>query len=157
MDCWQFLQQCFFLSHRYSLFHNRRPQKKTAISLVSDNGEATVIKFDAGAMGQKTVSTPAGEALVITMDDGTPILKKGFPDLPKLTASIIIPDEKNMQVTVTESSYTDFENVLVAPSKGSFKRDVKPSDVPYEYGTEYQEDAFFPEGYCRNEGSLHSA
>jgi hypothetical protein len=125
-------------------FSQSATPKKTAISLVSDNGEATVIKFDAGAMGQKTVSTPAGEALVITMDDGTPILKKGFPDLPKLTASIIIPDEKNMQVTVTESSYTDFENVLVAPSKGSFKRDVKPSDVPYEYGTEYQEDAFFP-------------
>lgn len=118
--------------------------KKTAISLVSDNGIATVIKFNPGAMEQKTVSTPSGDALVISVDDGTPMLKKGFPDLPKLTASIIIPDDKNMQVTVTGSSYTDFENVLIAPSKGSLKRDVTPSSVPYEYSTAYQENAFFP-------------
>ena len=86
-------------------FSQSATPKKTAISLVSDNGEATVMKFDAGAMGQKTVSTPAGEALVITMDDGTPILKKGFPDLPKLTASIIIPDEKNMQVRLSGAAH----------------------------------------------------
>lgn len=118
---------------------------KTDISLISDNGETTVIKFSPGAMVQKPVSTPTGEALVITLDDGTPMLKKGYPDLPKLTASIIIPDDKNMQLTISGSSYTDIENVLVAPSKGSLKRDVIPSAVPYEYATAYQEDAFFPE------------
>lgn len=117
---------------------------KTEISLISDDGVTAVIQFNPGAMMQKSVTTPAGEALIITVDDGTPILQKGDPDLPKLTASIIIPDDKNMQVMVTGSSYTDYENVLVAPSKGSLKRDVTPGSVPYEYGTSYEEDAFFP-------------
>ncbi|MGB3074797.1 MAG: C25 family cysteine peptidase [Chitinophagales bacterium] len=126
-------------------FSQSATAQKTAISLVSDDGNTTVIRFNPGAMVQQTVNTPAGNAVVIKVDAGTPMLQKDFPDLPKLTTSIIIPDDKNMQVTVSSSSYTDFENVKVAPSKGSLKRDVQPSDVPYVYGSVYQENAFFPQ------------
>ncbi|MEP7129131.1 MAG: C25 family peptidase propeptide domain-containing protein, partial [Chitinophagales bacterium] len=117
---------------------------KTSISLLTDDAGKVTIKFEAGSFIQKKVNTPAGEAVIINIDKGTSMLEQGFPDLPKLTASIIVPDDKNMAVSVTESQYADYENVIVAPSKGSLNRDVDPATVAYTYGEVYSENNFFP-------------
>lgn len=119
--------------------------KKTSITLLSDDGQKTSVKFETGDMVQNMVTTSLGEAVIIKTDKGTPILKKGFPDLPKLTTSVIIPNDKEMQVTVTGSHFTDYGNVRVAPSKGTLLRTIDPSMVSYEYGSSYQENKFFPE------------
>ncbi|MGB3077276.1 MAG: C25 family cysteine peptidase, partial [Chitinophagales bacterium] len=117
---------------------------KTTVSLVNDDADKITIKFEAGKLIQKRVNTDSGEAVIINIDQGTPMLEKGFPDLPKLTASIIVPDDKSMEVSVTGSLYTDYENIIVAPSKGSLKRDIDPASVAYNYGEAYRENNFFP-------------
>lgn len=119
--------------------------KKTSVALLADDGTTTSIRFDFAAMEQQPVSTPQGDAVIISIDKGTPILSAGKPDLPKVAASVIIPDDKDMEITVTNSNYTDYENILVAPSKGTLLRTVDPSGVPYTYDSEvYDQDAFFP-------------
>ena len=43
----------------------------------------------------------------------------GAPSLPFFTESVIVPGQGNVSLEVTYTEYTDFEGVLVAPSKGS--------------------------------------
>ena len=36
------------------------------------------------------------------------------------------------------------KNISIAPSKGNITRLKNPKNIPYEFGTEYNQDAFFP-------------
>ena len=118
--------------------------QRTSITLLSDDASQIVLKFEPGSMTQQAVTTPKGNAVIVMTDQGTPVLNAGFPDLPKLTASIIVPDDKSMSVTVTESKYTDYENIMIAPSKGSMMRDTDPASVAYTFGEVYSDNHFFP-------------
>ena len=90
------------------------------------------------------IETPKGEMVFIDVEEGSPILKTGSPDLPKLTTSLLIPDKAEMDIEILGSSYTDFENYKIVPSKGNLTRDVDPSTVPYTWGKDYQKDQFYP-------------
>lgn len=116
----------------------------TAIELLPGSSQVIAIKFTPGAMSKRAVTTGYGQAFVIETDKGIPILKDGAPDLQKLTASVIIPDHANTSVSVVSSTYADYSNIDVAPSKGNLKRTTDPSAVPYVKGDVYNTDAFFP-------------
>jgi hypothetical protein len=81
---------------------------------------------------------------IIVAQNGSSMMQKGAPDLPKFTESLIIPDIDNMKVEVVDSKFIDVPNISIAPSKGNFSRTILPKNVPYEYGISYEEDAFFP-------------
>lgn len=114
------------------------------ILLLSSSENESVIKFILEEYGYNPVTTPWGEASVTRAKNTTPILKKGAPDLPKFTASVIVPDLAKMGVKVVSSSYTDYPAMEIAPSKGNITRDIDPQSVSYEKGIEYAADAFFP-------------
>jgi hypothetical protein len=97
-----------------------------------------------GDLRSKTVATPQGNMQIIQVEQGTPVLKAGAPDLPRLAFSLIIPTDKASKLTVVESEYTDIPNVRVAPSKGKLYRNQQPADVPYVFGDVYQKNAFYP-------------
>jgi hypothetical protein len=73
----------------------------------------------------------------ITLENGTQLLEKNAPDLPKLTTSLIIPDMANTTVKVLKSKYKEYKNIEIAPSKGNFTRDIDPATVKYNFGVEY--------------------
>ena len=50
----------------------------------------------------------------------------GAPDLPSIARSIIIPHQGTMTLRVVASSYEDYENILITPSKGNLPADGKP-------------------------------
>lgn len=116
----------------------------TTIKLVNTNSTTSTIEFIPGDYIIKKVATPQGEAQVVSLDKGTALLLAGAPDLQKLTASLIIPDRAEMELSIVSSNYYDVANVKIAPSKGNLKRNVNPADVPYTYGSAYTQDAFFP-------------
>jgi hypothetical protein len=112
--------------------------------LVSSNIDESTIHFRIDGYNTTTVLTPQGPAVVISLDGATQMLLAGAPDLPKMTASVIIPDLAQMKIEVLSADYQDFGNVVVAPSKGNLTRDIDPSGVPYSFGKEYGTDQFFP-------------
>ena len=116
----------------------------TAIKLVNTNSTSSTIEFIPGDYIIKKVATPQGEAQVVSLDKGTALLLAGAPDLQKLTASLIIPDRAEMELSIISSNYYDVANVKIAPSKGNLKRNINPADMPYTYGSAYTQDAFFP-------------
>ena len=92
-------------------------QTKTSID-VSGNIDRSVLKFDIDGFHLIPVNTPSGEMFIVNLEDGASILKEGAPDLDKFSRSIVIPDDKQMEVIVVSSDYIDYENILIAPSKG---------------------------------------
>ena len=72
------------------------------------------------------------------------IEEKGFPRLPRINRSIIIPDNGVMGWRVISADYIEIEGIEIAPSKGNITRDIDPATVPFEFGEVYQRDEFFP-------------
>ncbi|MBN2174867.1 MAG: choice-of-anchor D domain-containing protein [Bacteroidales bacterium] len=104
----------------------------------------SVIKLSIDGFYLHPVQTPNGEVFVPMLDETSPILQSGSPDLPKVTASVIIPDLAGMELEIISKSFTDFNNIEIAPSKGNLTRDIDPSTVPYVWGKVYQIDGFYP-------------
>ena len=106
--------------------------------------DRSVVHFTIDGFNLKEIQTPRGTAYTINMGKSTPLLTAGAPDLPKLTATLIIPDLAEMGVKVVSSSFKDYENMEIAPSKGVIMRDVDPASVPYQFGEQYNQNKFFP-------------
>ena len=90
------------------------------------------------------VTTPRGEANIISVPRTVSAAAAGEPNLPMIAVPVIIGDRALMHIEVAESEFTDYENIEVAPSKGDFPRSIDPEEVPYTYGECYSQDAFFP-------------
>lgn len=115
---------------------------KTSVKLVSHQGNETIITFKPGGIVlEKPV---AGKSEVCPrLDQGTPIHRKGYPDMDKLTTSLLIPADKEMQAEVISSRYEE-TNVSVLPSKGTLSRQTDPSTILREKAGIYHDDTFFP-------------
>ncbi len=121
------------------------PQPKPAeIILQAGNLQNSQIHVELEGYLKTDVLTPNGTAHTITIENSTAILEAGAPDLPKITASLVIPDQALMEINVTASAYTEYTNIDIAPSKGNLTRDIDPSTVPFTYGSAYSQDGFYP-------------
>ena len=123
---------------------NKSAPVKIQETLVSSSEEEIVIDVKVGGFFQSDVKTPNGQQMIISGEDMASMLIAGAPDLPMYPISMIIGNTAEMKVSVIESSYVDFKNIEVAPSKGNFSREINPEDVPYVYGEMYQQDEFYP-------------
>ncbi len=85
-----------------------------------------------------------GDFTVIHLDEGNEILKAGAPAVEHLTSAIIVDDSKAMSLEVTASEYEEFTNIFMLPSKGNLNRTIDPATVPYQEGSTYQQNQFYP-------------
>ena len=123
---------------------NSTTASKSKIEVASSNVETTNIQFNIDGFHLIPVDTPEGEMYLARLEDGASLLEMGAPDMHKFARSIVIPDDKQMAVKVLSSEFVDYENILIAPSKGNFSRNIDPADVVYDFGSVYQENVFFP-------------
>jgi hypothetical protein len=73
--------------------------------------------------------------------NGASFLKVGAPDIQKFSRSIVIPDDAEMKIEILSSEFTDYVDISIAPSKGNQSRLINPSELPYQFGLEYSQDA----------------
>ncbi|MCI0470399.1 MAG: C25 family cysteine peptidase, partial [Candidatus Aminicenantes bacterium] len=114
------------------------------VQLVSSTGDETILKFNISTYQFKKVMTPRGEAIELIVPKTGRILEQGAPDLPRMAASVIIPDRAKMKVEVIDSKFFEIDNVLIAPSKGNLLRNIDIAKVPYTFGAKYDTNAFYP-------------
>lgn len=119
-------------------------RNKTNIQLVSSTEKVVELVFSNNGYQSETVKLLNSSASVIRIENGTPILEAGAPELQKVTASVIIPATEKMNLEIVSSEYYDVENVQVAPSKGNLYRNQNPAEVPYYYGPSYTNNSFYP-------------
>jgi len=123
---------------------NNSGETNTNVNLVSSNEKEMVVRFSVNAYKLNETILSVGKAVNPVIPDGTPITEAGAPNLHKLTRSILIPDNDEMKVEVISSEFIEISNILIAPSKGTFNRKIKPETVPYAYNETYQQNAFYP-------------
>ncbi|MBE0646459.1 MAG: T9SS type A sorting domain-containing protein [Bacteroidales bacterium] len=114
------------------------------ITLVKSTIEKSTITFTLEGFFLNPVETPKGMAFIPSVEEGTPWMEAGAPDLQKLTSTLVIPDLAGMTARVIASSFTDYPNIEIAPSKGNLLRNVDPASVPYTYGNAYAANRFYP-------------
>lgn len=134
---------CMLNAQTWMAINSNNP-KPVAIDLTEDNLTSTTITVELGGFMLNQVNTPRGDAFTVSVGESSPILEKGMPDLPKVTASLVIPGDANMDATVISSRYKDYTNLDIAPSKGNLTRDTDPASVAYTYGPAYNVDAYYP-------------
>ena len=114
------------------------------VQLVSSSEENITIRLQVPGFYTTTLTTPKGEANIISVPKSVSTAEAGEPNVPMIGIPAIIGDQARMNVRVVDAKYMDFDNIAVAPSKGEFPRTVDPASVPYTYSKCYSEDAFFP-------------
>ena len=119
-------------------------QSQTSIDVLGQTDEQITVRFEVDDFTSTVIQTADGEAQQITLDEGTQLLRAGAPDVPKLTASLLVDHKAKMALEVISSSYTEYEDIDLVPSKGNVYRDVNIDDVAYTKGETYAQDAFYP-------------
>ena len=112
-------------------------------TLVSSSESQITVNLQVPGFYTQEVTTPRGEANLITVPRTVSTAAAGEPDLPIIAIPAIIGDRQHYGIRIIDAQYTDFQ-MAVAPSKGDFPRTINPEDVPYTYGEAYSTNAFFP-------------
>lgn len=116
-----------------------------AVDVVVADDTRTVIAYEFGSFDKSPVDIDGDTYYEITIGTEGTMLERGLPGLPVVARSIIIPNDAEMDVRVLGTSYVDFEDVPVAPSKGVITRNIDPATVSYDFDSFYQTDQWFPE------------
>lgn len=114
------------------------------IQLVNSNISQTTLNFNLSGFWYNEVETELGTAWNINVDGSAKRLQHGKPALPLFATSVVIPANAKMKVDVVSSNFVEYQDILIAPSKGNFDRTIDPSSVPYEFGPQYNRNEFFP-------------
>ena len=112
-------------------------------TLVSSTESQITVNLQVPGFFTQEVTTPRGEANIITVPRTVSTAAAGEPDMPMIAIPAIIGDRQHYGIRIIDAQYTDFP-MEVAPSKGDFPRTINPADVPYTYGEAYSTNAFFP-------------
>jgi gingipain R len=118
-------------------------------------GGTTTLHYVLGAYTMTPVKINDNTFVQIQLGKETPNLIAGAPDLPSISRSIIIPDAATMGIRVIASSYVDYQDVFVAPSKGNLPRTIDPATVPYEFGTAYAQNTWYPASIAELQDSYY--
>ena len=112
-------------------------------TLVSSSENQITVNMQVPGFYAFEVTTPRGEANIISVPRTVSTAEAGEPNLPMIAVPAIIGDVQHYSIRLVDAQYADFQ-MEVAPSKGDFPRTINPDDVPYTYGEAYSTDAFFP-------------
>ena len=129
-----------------STWQNIQSSVETQVSLDAQSGslERSIVEFNIDGFHLIPVNTPEGEMYLARLEDGASLLRAACPDMHKYARSIVIPDDQQTAINVPSSDFVDYEDILIAPSKGNMSRLIDPADVEFEFGSVYQIDEYFP-------------
>jgi hypothetical protein len=114
------------------------------VTVLSSNNSRTVIEYTIGEFAQLPVEINGKLHYQLRLGEEPLTFEKGYPELPHVPRSIVIPNSGEMEVSVQWSDFTDYP-MAVAPSKGLIDRSLDPWEVPYGFSSVYETDGFYPQ------------
>lgn len=123
-------------------FGQKNSQNK--IQLMESRSDAQIIKMEMSDYQIKTKKIKNLNHQYLSASNAVSVLSKGDPEILKMATSIIIPEGGNIEIEVLSSSFKEFDNISLLPSKGNLYRNVNPDQIPYEFGEQYSKNEFFP-------------
>ncbi|HRV10149.1 MAG TPA: C25 family cysteine peptidase [Candidatus Cloacimonas sp.] len=116
---------------------------KNEVTLLEDNETETILQYRIAEFEKTKISLEGEDWYHIKLPKEGITQDKGFPELPVLNRSIIIPDQALMAIRVFEVEFTDYQ-LRILPSKGVITRDINPDEVPYPFNDIYKNNCFYP-------------
>lgn len=94
----------------------------------------------------KTVNPDGEDFMTIDFNNAPVVQKKGFAEVPFMSASVQLPAQKNVTLRVVATEYTDVQlDFPLQPSRGVIYRNQDPKSIPYRIAQESLVDDFYPE------------
>ena len=120
-------------------------QESADLRVISSRGYGTVINTVIPGLILSDVAAGEGISSHLSIPGASHMRIKSYPELPKLTAFVAIPHDRDANIRVVDIQWEEFKlDRPLTPSKGPLLRTVNPDDVPYIYGAVYGMDEFFP-------------
>jgi len=113
--------------------------------LVSSDINNTLINFNFDDFHLTDVQIDNENYFTLDIKNGASSLQLGYPNLSHISKSIIIPDNASMNVEIVNYDFTEYQNILIAPSKGNLSRNINPNEMEYVFNDIYNVDEYYPE------------
>jgi gingipain R len=82
---------------------------------------------------------------------GVPVEKKGYAELPVISASVQLGDENDAEIVSVDGDYTEIQlKHPMLPSRGTIYRSQNPDKIPYNVDPESVTDNWYPEKLAYN-------
>jgi hypothetical protein len=119
--------------------------KNIEVDVSGNSYENTRIEFTIPGFYLDTVVIDGKSYSRVNMPGVNSYLKEGYPELPRIAKSVIVPDDKEMKLEIVREDFERIKVPPVIPSKGNILRNVSPSSVPYTFSDFYYSSGVFPE------------
>lgn len=118
--------------------------KPVSVTLCKDTPTATVIEFRTSGYFLNNLDIQGKIHAVISIPKTVKFREKGYPELPRISRSIMIPDDAKMKFEIVQAEYETTFVAPIVPSKGHLLSDIDPKTVPYTFSDVYKTDTFWP-------------
>ncbi len=115
------------------------------IRLLQDNCSSITIEFKINKYEISDVKINGKFYSKITLPGEVNHLKRGYPELPTICRSIIIPEDGIMEYRILSLEYETKKVKPIIPSKGNLYRNVDPDTIPYSFDRFYESNSCWPE------------
>jgi hypothetical protein len=107
------------------------------VRLVTSSPDHTVLQMTLGQFGSEELQIKGETWYDLSLKNEGLTLDAGYPQVPILARSIIIPNAARMTVRTIASEYVELP-MPVAPSKGNLTRNIDPASIPFGFADYYQ-------------------
>lgn len=114
------------------------------VQLLQSGPEHIVMQLTLGHFTSEPVNINGNTWNLLSLKKEGVTLQTGYPQLPIIARSVIIPNTANMELSVLDTEYVEM-TLPVAPSKGNLTRDIDPETVPYSFADFYSGNDFWPD------------
>ncbi len=115
------------------------------VQVLESDGNFTILHYVVNGYGSEEITINDQKYTLLQKPRKESMIEEaGYPRLPRINRSIVIPDDGVMGWDIISADYIEVTDIDIAPSKGNFSRKIDPSSVPYTFADVYEEDAFFP-------------
>jgi gingipain R len=120
-------------------------QKDCSVSFEQPREDVYQLNFNITNWDVQTVSFGGVQYQQIVFSGSAVTLEKGWAEVPFVTASVQLPAQKDVDVDVIYTEYTDISlaNPLL-PSRGTITRSQDPATIPYQIDPNSLVDTFYP-------------
>ncbi len=117
---------------------------KEGFKVIKTEANSVTVEYTFSGLNQMPVTINGKTYQKVYANDCVPVLNAGFPQLLRSSVSLAIPNNAVPKLEIISTVFSTINNISIAPSKGSLTRNINPEEIPYTFGSVYQQNAFYP-------------
>ncbi|MBU1702672.1 MAG: T9SS type A sorting domain-containing protein [Candidatus Eisenbacteria bacterium] len=119
---------------------------KTGFQVLDSSSQGITLEYNLEGLEKELVEIDGRDYAQYFIPDMSILMNEGEPQLPVVRQSFIIPDRGAVDVRILSMESVTIETERVVPSKGHIERDIDPADIPYIFGSVYDNAEPYPAG-----------